>query len=308
MSLTAQEQSILKTLSHFDVLDYPLTLLEITKFTESGISTETILDALTREPLGRFIEQRQGLYYLKGRKSIVPLRFMRYRLALLKLRRARRFAALFSYFPWIRGVAIYSSLSLKNSRDSSDIDLFFITAAGRAWSARFWLNIFLKLFRLRPTAVDSRNKLCASYFVDENNLDLSFANTESDYFYAYGCASFDFLAATAGLADKFWQANSWINNILPAWRPTQSSANNKSNSILKRAQTLKENMLGLTSDAAYRGWQMKILPAKYKINNDGKKVVLADGIIKLHDNDKRGEYNRLFAENFNGIMDYEKQN
>lgn len=306
MSLTAQDQSFIKTVAHFDVLDYPLTLLEIARFNELGLPAAEISAALDQEPLSLVISQRQGLYFLQGRDRIISQKLNRYRIALKKLKRARRFAALFSYFPWIRAVAVYSSLALKNSKSEGDIDLFFITAAGRAWSARFWLNIFLKLFGLRPTPGDSRDKLCASYFVDEDNLDLSFANAPSDYFYAYGCASFVFWDCADGLEEKFWQANRWIKGIFPAWRPSHIKAGRKSIGILKRAQALEEFLLGLIPEEACRSWQLRILPQKYRGNNDGKKVALGDGVIKLHDNDKRGKYNKLFEENFKRIINYEQ--
>lgn len=305
MDLNAEETSVLRTLAHFDVLDYPLTLLEIAKFNRLGLAAGQISRLLEALNLRGLISSNHGMYCLKGREAIINSRLLRYRLALPKLKRARRFANLFSYFPWIRAVAIYSSLALKNSRPDSDIDLFFITAAGRAWSARFWLNAFLKFFGLRPAPGKTRDRLCASYLVDEDHLDLSFANFPHDYFYAYGCASFAFQAAEPEVENRFWQANRWIKNILPAWQPTAVQPR-RANDYFRFWQKWKEKLLALIPENSYRRWQMKILPAKYQENNDGKKVALDDGIIKLHDNDKRGEYNRLFAENFNRSVHYEK--
>jgi hypothetical protein len=202
-------------------------------------------------------------------------------------------------------MAVYSSLSLKNSRAGSDIDMFFVTQADRAWSARFWLNLFLKIFRLRPTSISSKDKLCASYIVDENHLDLSGVNYKSDYFYAYGCAEFVFLSADKELERKFWTANNWIKEFLPAWQ-TNSMRRKRSNKWLKRMQSFKEKILGIVPEKYYRDFQMKILPQKYLDNNDGKKVLLSGGTIKLHDNDKRGEYDRLFDLNFKHATEYEK--
>ncbi|MFA6526059.1 MAG: hypothetical protein WCT26_01425 [Candidatus Buchananbacteria bacterium] len=302
MNLTEQEKSIIKTLAHFDILDYPLTLLEIARFNELGLAISNIAEAIKCEPLNKLIVQERGLYFLKERESIISSRLERYRISLLKLKRARLFARLFSYFPWIRAVAIYSSLSLKNSQTDSDIDLFFITAADRAWSARFFINTFLKLFRLRPTPGNSRDKICASYWIDENNLDLSTANLDADYFYTYGSASFLFLSDSAKVENDFWQANKWINNILPAWQPALTNHQDYSGGITYKFQTLIEKILGLIPESSYKKLQMKILPLRYYNNNDGKKVSLGAGYIKLHDNDKRGKYNQLFEKNFNRIL------
>lgn len=302
MDAASHEQSIIKTLAHFDVLDYPLTLLEIANFNGLGLPVAEIRNLLNNEKLQNLISRQNGFYCLRGREAIMPLRLSRYRLALPKLKRARRFASLFSCFPWIRAVAVYSSLALKNSRRDSDIDLFFITAAGRAWSARFWLNLFLKLFRLRPTQKNSCDKLCASYLADENNLDLSCANLDSDYFYAYGCAAFAFLSGSSELQKKFWQANPWLKDYLPGWQPAESVRQNRSGGFRRRWQSLWERIFGLIAEAKYHDLQMKILPRKYSISNDGQKVILGKGIIKLHDNDKRTGYNELFKKNYEHLI------
>ena len=298
MELSRNDLSILKTLAHFDVLDYPLTLLELAKFNELGLAAPEIYGALYREPLSGLTGKRQGLFFLKGRDNILVGRLERYRIALLKLKRARKFAKLLAVFPWVRGIAVYSSLSLKNSRLDGDIDLFIIAAAGRVWSARFWLNVFLKLFRLRPTAKNSRDKLCASYLADEVHLDLSFADFDADYFYAFGGTTFLFLSASYQIENEFWQANGWIKKILPAWQPFMVSSKNEMDIFWTKIQSLIEITLGLAPEKYYKNFQINILPKKYLTKNDNKKVALQDGIIKLHDNDKRGEYNRLFAENY----------
>lgn len=307
MDLTSQEQSILKTLAHFDVLDYPLTLLEIAKFNELGLSLAIVDSTIKSAKLSEQLAQNQGFYCLKNRIALIPLRLERYRLSLLKLKRARRFAKILAVLPWIRGIAVYSSLSLKNSRPDSDIDLFFITASGRVWSARFWLNIFLKIFRLRPAPNLSRDKLCASYLVDEANLDLSGANLGQDFYYTYGCANFLFLSASTGLIDAFWQANVWIKQTLPGWQPQQTASLINLTGQRHKFRSLAENLLGLIAEKNYHDWQLRILPKKYLSNNDGKKVTLGSGSIKLHDNDKRNAYNRLFEENYQRLANYAKQ-
>ncbi|MFA5020750.1 MAG: hypothetical protein WC517_01670 [Patescibacteria group bacterium] len=304
MILTETEKNILKPLAHFDVLDYPLTLLEIQRYSGEKLAAGEISAALNGEALGRLVGQRQGLYFLTGREAIIASRLTRYRLAVSKLKKAARFARLFSLFPWIRAVAIYSSLSLKNSRADGDLDFFFITAADRAWSARFFINSFLKIFRLRPTPQTARDQLCASYWVDENNLDLSIANFDEDYFYTYGCAAFCFMSGSTELKNNFYQANDWIKTILPNWQPNLNSKQNKPTNIERLAQRLLEFIFQPLSETAIRKWQLKIMPEKYSKHQDGKKIITDAGVIKLHDNDKRSEYNRRFKINFDRLINY----
>lgn len=297
MNLSKLQLAVIKTISHFDVLDYPLTLLEICKFCELATTPLELLSELQSETLTRVIGQQDGLYYLVGRDAILTTRHQRYLLALQKLRKARRAAVILNCFPWVRAVGIYSSLALKNSRASGDLDLFFITAANRAWSARFFLNLFLKIFGLRPTSGDTKNKLCASYWIDEHNCSLAIANLANDTCFGYfGPANLIFLSGRTAVINKFYHANSWNQEKLPNWQ-TPVDVNIK-NQPLTSVQNIIERIFEIIKEKDLRTWQKNILPNKYHENNDGRRVILGNHIIKLHDNDKREKFNQLFEANY----------
>jgi hypothetical protein len=215
------------------------------------------------------------------------------------MKRAKNFARIFSIFPWIRAVAIYGSLALKNSSIPGDIDLFIITSANRAWSARFFINAFLKIFNLRPTTQTTQDKICISYLADENNLDLSAVNLTNDYYYYYyGAGSFTFLMDTSDLRQKFCSANNWLGAFLPNNHPRELADMHQPKPVILKIQRILEKTCGAMTEATYRNWQEKILPQRYWQAKDGKKVILSSGLIKLHDNDKREKFNALFEENF----------
>jgi len=301
------DHAILKTITHFDVLNYPLTFLEILNFLEIKTTAVELKKALVTEPLRSLLANHQGWYYLKGREETVGIRQKRYRLYLKKIKRAKKIAQLFFLFPWIRAVAIYGSLALKNSSALGDIDLFIITAPDRVWSTRFFINTFLKLLNLRPTSQTAKNKICVSYWADENNLDLSIVNLPSDhYYYYYGAGSFIFLTDAKNLQQKFFSANRWLRDKLPNVLMPEPANIYKPGPIILKIQKIKEAACELVGEATYRTWQEKILPQKYRLANDGKRVVLSDGLIKLHDNDKRQKFNVLFDENFKrALSNYE---
>ncbi len=302
MNLTEPQLAIIKTLAHYDVLDYPLTLLEIHKFCEIALSPEAILTQLESTPLKQLLSQHDGLYYLTGREAILTLRHQRYCLALKKLGKAQRAARILNYLPWVRAVALYSSLALKNSRASGDLDLFFITASGRAWSTRFIINSILSIFNLRPKSNDTTDKLCTSYFVDQNNLDLSISNAEHDYYYAYGTGSFIFLAGDPRLVADFFQANDWLNTLLPNWLPTYSNLFTPTSPTIANWQAYLEKICNHLPETTLQKLQLKLLPPKYQANNDSKRVLLSTGIIKTHDNDKREKFNQLFEANYHRVL------
>lgn len=292
------EQSIIKAISHLDVLSRPLTLLELVDYLDRPATANQVYSALNREPLNRVISQQNGKYFLRDRPAILQTKHHHYRLALKKLALANYYCQVLKFFPWIRGLAIYGSLASKNSREQGDIDLFFVTTENRLWSARFFINSTLKLLRLRPTPKVTKNRICPSYLADTDHLDLSVANIEPDYYYYYyGSASFNFLYAEPGVAEKFFRENSWIKKSLPNWQPAQPNKTSKPTAI--KLKKILELILGLIPEKTYQKIQLKILPQQYQKANDGKRVILSAGLIKLHHNDRRIENNRLFEENFN---------
>lgn len=300
MELTILEQKIIKTLARFDTLDRPLTFLELLNFLDQQLSAQELQEQLSGQSIKQFVKEKNGWYCLADREDLVDLKNERYRISSEKLRVAQRVSGCLAYFPWIRGIAIYSSLAFKNSKDESDIDLFFITTKNRVWSARFFINTALKLMRLRPSEKNTKNKLCPSYFADENHLDLSVANQANDYYYYYlGPASFVFLYEDSSIKDKFARENNWVHEILPnhLW-PESASLSHKDIGI-RRAL---EKLLSLLDEKKLRSLQLRIMPDKYFKKCDGKKVILDEGIIKMHDNDKRDNSNFLFEEKIKEVL------
>ena len=303
--LSETEQSILATLLYFDFQEFPLTLSEIKKylffpgFEKTGSPDLRELENMLSGKLSRYVSRVDGFYFLAGREEILKIRAERYRAAAGKLRRAKFFARLFAPFPFIRAVALSGSLSLLNSDEGGDIDFFILTAPGRAWTARFFLNTFVRLFGLHPTEKNRRDKICLSFVVDEDNLDLSaflMPSSENipDIHYVYWASQF--LPLWGGETfKKFFAANGWIREYLPNWEPVISAPEILAAPIFggRTLQKFFEKYAG--KEKFYKKIQMRILPDEVKkIMNLDTRVVVAGGIIKLHTNDRRAEYRKKY--------------
>ncbi len=304
MELSDRQKSILKVISHFDCLDYPLTLLEIRRWLEVAVEWGDTGQAIDGLLTGRVIESHNGLYFIAGRQQLVELRLSRYILAGKKLARARRVGWWLKFFPWVRAIAVYSSLSYFNSAKDGDIDLFVIAETGRLWSCRFFVNIFLKLFRLRPTANISRDKICLSLMSAADSLDQSWLlGGRDDFYYTYGTGQFIFLYGEGDIDREFFAANNWISGRLPNWQPITASGSLRLRQQFPWVKKIREKFFGMISEKSYRAWQWKILPRIYKdLNNQDGRVVMSGRIIKTHDNDKREKFNHLFSENYNKLI------
>lgn len=101
-----------------------------------------------------------------------------------KLRRAHFVGQLLTLLPFVRAAAVCNSLGLSMVHDASDIDLFIVAAAGRAWTARFFITAVLKIFRLRPGEA-RRDPVCASFFIDESIQDFSQFKISNDIYFHF---------------------------------------------------------------------------------------------------------------------------
>lgn len=288
------EKSILFAIAYFDIMDYPLAVTEIWKwlyFPVDNPAAEGLRPSLSEilkiledgQLIKSLVENQRGFYFLKNREDLVATRQERYILAEKKIRKAKLAAKFFRLIPGVKMVALCNSLAWTNAREESDIDFFIVTARNKIWTARFLTAGFLQLLGLRPSKNKTRDKICLSFFVDEDSLDLeSLALDQPDVYLIYWIAQLVPLYDRGGIYQKFWQVNAWVKDFLP-------------NAFKRDAMITaeKERPAGKAGAAEkfFRWLQMKILPKNLKETaNRDSRVVITDRILKFHVNDRREEY------------------
>jgi hypothetical protein len=197
---------VLSTLIYFDLFHYPLNLQELVMNCQHVQSSEeNIGHAVTQLAAEEKIFVRDELYFLPGREHIVERRKEGNALAEQFMKKAKRYSALISGFPFVRCVCISGSLSKGFMDKDSDVDYFIITQPGRLWVCRTLLVLFKKIFLL-----NSKKYFCVNYFVDENNLSIPdkniFTATE---------LSFVIPVYNYPMYDKLIMQNSWCRNFYP---------------------------------------------------------------------------------------------
>lgn len=304
MEISERQKAILQAICHFDALNYPLSPLEILNFCRIKLTLAEVIYELNELVSYGLISTRQGVYFLIDHGQFSEKRLTHYRLAQIKLKRARLFSKIFIHFPFVRAVALYSSLALKNSDADSDIDFFIIAKENRLWTARFFINSFIKITNQRPKGLKTRDKICISYLADENHLNLSASNAGLDWFNAYSCGNFIFLSNDSGYKKKFFDQNRWISDMLPNFQsPTTADCYYPKRSGLK-VRVWLENILGMIEEQRFINFQKRILPKKYWLAYDGKKVIISDFQIKLHENSKKENCSKEMAENYEQSLSY----
>jgi len=310
------QMSILFTLEYFSLFDYPLTcqeifnwLFDISQIDKALVQKDRLIDVgitdindqLVELVRQKKIEYKDGYYFLPCRCNIIETREKKKAVSLRKIKKARIIAKLLRFIPGLKMIAICSNLGYFNADENADIDFFIVTKDDRIWTVRFWSTFFMKILRQRPINGKTRNKICLSYFVAQNSLNLERTRVANpDTHLIYLLSQYLPIYTEDGAWGKYIECNKWINKYLPNFRYLASA---KKYIIKPRFLWLKR-VIGATITSCeenfYRKIQMAIMPdvLQSAARKDDRNVIISDSILKLHINDKRSKYNKKIIGRF----------
>lgn len=298
-------QSIIKTLSYFDLFNYPLTREELFAYLwqPPAIGYEEFLERLGALNAEGNILCKFGSYFLPGGEKNVEIRRRRLLISEQKLKTAKKAVNKIKSVPFLRAVFVCNTVGAETASAESDIDFFIITDIGRVWVVRFFTNLILRLFGLR-THKKVKDKICLSFFVDSNHLDLSpIRIAEDDVYLAYWSAQLFPLYDPQNYYAKFIFANKWLKKFMPnisdqVLAPRRLAGRDaKFGNIWKRIwEKMWSGAYGNLIENQAKGMQMARLKflLKAKAAQNDKGVILSEGILKFHENDARGQFRKLW--------------
>lgn len=295
------QKSILSIIAYFNLFDYPLTSTEVWKYLWQSEKVPTFFEVISEleklEKEGR-VASGNGFYFLSGHEALIKTRNLRHVIAYRKWRRALRVVRVLRWFPFIRMIAVANTLAYDNADEGSDIDLFIATKAGRVWTTRFFVVLFLQLFGLRPNEKTRRDKICACFFVDEDHLDV--ANLalpgEPDVYLHYWIATLwpvfvpEPVEGQPSIYEKFFDANKWIRKNAPNIHAIIPN-------MFRRVDATPQWRWALFPESFYRRLQERRFPdvIRTRLNKDTT-VIANDHVLKFHTHDRREEYRKKFIE------------
>jgi hypothetical protein len=311
-----KQEDIVKPLIFLDIFDYPPTAMEIWRFlgvkAELGevVSCQQAADMSmvhavenTPRPSATPLDRGEynGFYFLSGREALIEKRREFVYLSEKKFKIATRAAWLLHFIPSIKMIAVCNNFYY---REQSDIDFFIITAANRLWITRFFVTIILDIFGLRARGKKTADKICLSFYLSENNLNIgSIALQPAKYrgstdiddpYLAYWLA---FLEPIYGQEcyNKFWQANDWLKNIFPNASPKEPVKMRKveddwlSLAVRMIRGFVLNGSVGDWIERSVKDLQWKKISPRVKemAALDDRRVVINDVMLKFHENDRR---------------------
>lgn len=313
------EKSIFRTITWFDIFNYPLTVYEIWKWLwmveKNKPRVENLKNVLEKSDfLKKLIKYKDGFYFLMWRDQIVKKRKQRYILTEKKYKKLLPIVEKLARIPFVEAIVIATGLSYSNTKEKDDIDLFIITAAKRIWFVRFFSILILKILRARPTPAKKQDKFCLNFFITGESLNLKniCLPREDDlpdiyfiYWLAWLCPVYD-----NGVWKEFTQANDWLKNYLPNYH--YQILTNERKIILKSDSLFFKNfcervfskIFGNFLEQNFSWLQRKIMPQRLKdLANQSTSVIINDQVLKFHDKDKREEYRTEFKNNVLKVKD-----
>jgi len=291
------KRAIRETIAFFDLFDCPLTGFEIWQFLNIKCEYIQVLSALEVLKNEKLIKEKNGYWFMRGRVEIFEVRRDRYNIAIDKFKRAGRTVRIFRYAPWVKMIAVGNIMGANNTHEDGDIDLFIVTSPGKIWLTRFFCASIAQIFGWRPRPGAEKNKICLSFFLSTNVMNLEKYKTRpDDIYFHYWLASLCPIYDTGGYYQKLIQENGWIYDYLPNWSSVVASERRGVHADISSFYFDIIEMFFSGLEKYVKNWQLKRLPVtlKYLMNIDTR-VVINDNILKMHVNDRREEYYKRWS-------------
>ncbi|MDG1949414.1 MAG: hypothetical protein P8J32_01165 [bacterium] len=257
-------------------------------FSLAQVHTVVHSSAFLREKLQMY----QGFYVPQGRcaESLVAQRLERHVDAERKYRLLHRAARYFQLLPAVRASAAVNTMALWSTARSSDIDLFIVTRPGYIWSSRFWLVLPFLFMGHRPTHHEEEGEevedpFCFSFFSSQNDLQMGKLCLDRDPYMAFWVKSVVPVFDRDASFEQFHDLNRWASTLFP----------NVSARVVHPYHEVKRLPCVIPqlrfSESIFRSVQRARMPESLtKLANQDTRVVIHDGMLKFHVNDRRAQY------------------
>ena len=306
MSIEDSQKAVISAAVFFDMFDYPLAEDEILRFCyfQDGCncddySLENIKKILASGVLDDKIEKKDNFYFLRGREEIIKIRAKRNSQSIKKFRKAKFAIRIFAIFSFIKMAAVVNFMPSSNAKKDSDIDFFIITKMNRIWLTRIICAGISQLFGLRPTEKNMKDKICLTFFISEDNLDLqNIALNKNDIYFHYWLANIFPIYNKNRTYEKFISANNWIKKYLPNFHPIIPDKKQKISFMSNLSFLFDFDFL----ERLAKRIQLKILSPKLReMANKDTRVIVNDKMLKFHSNDRREHYLKRFQSGINKV-------
>ncbi len=289
-------EAIIRTVCYFDLFDFPLTREEVRSYLLETKAGADEVDAMIATLIAsKILKAENGFISFHDRDGLSAIRAERKIFSDRKWKRARAWARIFSALPGVELVGVGNTLAYANAKDGSDIDFFIVTAPGAIWRTRFFCAAVSAILDLRPKENDNRDKLCLSFFVTTDALDMSRFNCHCEERTNERCCNLAGDVLKVDIYMRYWTRQMTplagkmsVFELFRAENPEVEPREKIDRSIFLRALF---SPLGLLPGAFMKRWQQNHFPKtllEAAARRDGS-VVISDDVLKFHVSDRRAD-------------------
>lgn len=302
------KKAILQTLAYFDIFGYALTKEELWRYLISGHTdnpdlqmtyTDFVRALDENDSLHGVAERSRGFYFLPGREDNVATRQRAVKWFEQKMKIARRAVKKMRWMPFLRAVFICNTLAGPGLTEASDIDVFVVVRKGRLWLTRLMATLILSVWRLRRTRKRIKDRVCLSFYITDDNLNLSKIALDNDIYLMYWLALLIPIYDPDNLHSSIQRANQWVkkylSNALVSYKLSERLRvdNNKMSVFVKNLlEKMWDGRYGDLMEKQAKEMQRARMKMNYGSvqNEPDTRVVVSDQMLKFHENDRRAEY------------------
>lgn len=215
------EKAILAALIYYDLLDYPLTSVEIFKYLSAlgrGASFLEIEMLLHSSPeLQKRVGCCQGLYFLKGRDDLVGRREEKMKLVQSKWRKLKKGARWLAAVPFLRLAAVTGSLTSCSVHSGSDFDLLVVLEGRRFWTSRILLTGLFHALGKRRRRNLTQDRFCLNCYLAKGALEILPEAKPRDFHSAQEYGRLTPIFEVEPLYSQFLKDNRWLEDYLASY-------------------------------------------------------------------------------------------
>ncbi|MBD3361156.1 hypothetical protein GF366_05150 [Candidatus Peregrinibacteria bacterium] len=213
--------------------------------------------------------------------------------------KTKRYVRFLQAVPFLKMVAVCNNLAFGKVNKKSDIDLFIVAKKNRLFIVRSFVTLFLQILGVRRHHKNIKARFCLSFFIDEENLDLSKIAIKNDIYLAYWIKTM-IPIIERNVFKNFLEKNKWAEYYFE----DKKEFWNNEYKILKKSKFLNfsrkifeiilNRKFGDFIEKSLKKWQIKRAKKKIIYAGDKSSIIVSDHILKFHNIDRRREYRRLW--------------
>lgn len=296
-------KAILAPLVYYDLLEHPLTALEIFKYLRADGPEISFFGVRQQLKETANISRQNGLYFLSGRQELIATRQKRLKIAQLKWKKLKKIGKLLALSPWLRLVAATGSLTSYNTKKQSDFDLLIILRKNRLWLGRLLLTGLVGLLGQRRHGELTQDRICLNCYLTEEKVEITPDIKPRDWHAAqeYGRLTL-LLEIQPGLYKKFTQSNLWLADFLKNYPWPNATGAKKIPPALffsfwrQILERLLNGRIGDKLEQLSGQWQKKRIQEKRPQENslEGDQVFISDWCLMFHPQSKSDKLMKEF--------------